>query len=475
MKRLKQLAKDSLVYGLGGILARGVSFFLIPVYTNIFSLSEYGSIEMLVIITNFFVAVLAMGMDSAQSMFFFKLKKKGKVAQAQIVSAIFQWRIIWGIVIVIIVTLIAPILNGWFFNGQLSFKYFVIAFIGAFFVQIMSQSTEVMRLLYRPFSYTGIILGQSILVGILILIIEVLFDLGIFSFFIGIGIASIVFTIIGWYHVRDYLCFDRVYWSLWPQLIRFGAPLVPAELTFYLMSSSDRWFVQYYHGSGALGVFAIGAKFSMLLALVVETFRKAWWPIGLESMHSKDGPETFRMIAILYMSIAIIGIIILTVISPWLVKWMTPPEFYDAWPIIGILAWQSLFYGFFLISSAGIWKSEKMHLNFYLMCVAALVGLLLNWLLVPVFGGTGAAIATAITYFFWVLISMMVSETLWRVGFSWTVLVFQISLGAIFVTWFINDNNKSNFIFVAVIAILVIFLQFIIIKKFTKIKIRNLI
>jgi O-antigen/teichoic acid export membrane protein len=35
MSRLKQLGKDSLIYGIGGIFAKGVSFFLLPVYTRI--------------------------------------------------------------------------------------------------------------------------------------------------------------------------------------------------------------------------------------------------------------------------------------------------------------------------------------------------------------------------------------------------------------------------------------------------------
>ena len=40
----------------------------------------------------------------------------------------------------------------------------------------------------------------------------------------------------------------------------FGAPLVPADLALYFMNSADRWFVQYFHGEEALGIFAVGAK-----------------------------------------------------------------------------------------------------------------------------------------------------------------------------------------------------------------------
>ena len=132
----------------------------------------------------------------------------------------------------------------------------------------------------------------------------------------------------------------------------------------YFMSTADRWFVQYYHGEEALGLFAVGAKFSMLMALVVDTFRKAWWPIAMDAMHSDDGPETFRMIARLYMGLGSAAVVILTFFSPWLVHWLTAPVYREVWPIVGILAWQALFYGFLPDRHpAGIWKAEKTHLN----------------------------------------------------------------------------------------------------------------
>ena len=88
MSRLNQLGKDSAVYGLGGVLAKSVSFFTLPIYTRIFTPADYGTIDMLAVLSSFLGAILVMGMDSAQSMYFFKHKEEGKAAQARIVSAI---------------------------------------------------------------------------------------------------------------------------------------------------------------------------------------------------------------------------------------------------------------------------------------------------------------------------------------------------------------------------------------------------
>ena len=257
--RLKQLVNDGFVYGVGGILAKSVSFFLLPIYTHIFTPAEYGAIEMLTVMSSLLTQILGMGMDSAQSMYFFKHKEKGQKAQARIVSSILQWQLVWGTVTILIATLLSPLLNAAFFNGKLGWDYFAIAFVGSLFTQIMSQSAEVMRLLYRPWGYIGITLAQSLLAAGLVLTAILVFDQGIMGFFLGTAAASFAAATLGWFLIREYLTFERLHVDWWPQLVRFGAPLVPANLALYFMNSADRWFVQYFHGEEALGIFAVGA------------------------------------------------------------------------------------------------------------------------------------------------------------------------------------------------------------------------
>jgi O-antigen/teichoic acid export membrane protein len=465
MLRLKQLGQDSFVYGLGGIMSHGFSFLLIPIYTRVFSLADYGNIEMLIVISSFFGAVLGMGLDSAQSNYFFKVKKEGQDAQARIVSAIIQLRLSFGIGIVLIGTMMAPLLNSWFFQGKLSSEYFVIAFVGVFFSQAMSQSAEIMRLLYRPWSYIAIILSQSILAATIILIFVFIFNEGIFSFFLGTAISSMFVAISGWYQIRSYIQFDKLHWKLWPQLLRFGAPFVPSSMAIYFMTTADRWFVQYYNGEEALGLFAVAAKFSMILSLAVETFRKAWWPIAMEAMHSKDGRVTFRTFARLYMGLACAGVVLLTYLSDYLLQLLTAAEFHNAWPLVGILSWQVVFYGFFLISSGGIWKSEKTYLNIYLSIISAIIGVLLNWILVPTFGGFGAAIATALTFFLWALLSLLISEHYWRVGYPLVRMSLQIVSATIFVATFLWFRPGYTFSIFILTFLLILFL---IISSLTK-------
>lgn len=443
MSRLKQLTKDSVIYGVGGVVAKGVSFFLLPIYTRIFSVGDYGTIEMMLVIVNFLAAFLVLGMDSAQSFYFYEQKQNGLHKQKIVVSAILQWRLLWGLGMILLSTCLAPLINVFFFDASLSLNYFFVAFVGALFSTLLTQSVEVFRLLYRPWSYIGITITNTLLSAGLILLFVLVFNQGLYGYFLGTMIASAVISLFGWFLVRDYVDFSRLHKEWWSRLLKFGVPLLPASFAMYAMAMSDRWFVKYYLGAEALGLYAVGAKFAMIMALAFETFRKAWWPMAMDSMHSDDGPETFRMIARLFMGVGVAGVVYLAFLSPWLVKWMVNHQFHNAYLIVGVLAWQSLFYGFFLISAAGIWKAEKTQVNAILMTLTGGLNILLNYLWVPEYGSVGAASATVVSYFCWNTITLIVSEHYWKIGFPVGWLFTQISLGAT-VTVFMNFAERYN-------------------------------
>ena len=148
-------------------------------------------------------------------------------------------------------------------------------------------------------------------------------------------------------------------------------------------------------------------------------------------MHSEDGRELFRLITRLYFGMGAGGIILLGGAAPWILRLVAGPDYYSGFVVIGALAWQSLFYGAYLIVTPGLWKSKKTYLSTGLLIVSAAVNAGLSWLLVPRLGLLGAALATALAFSFWIALSICVSENLWRVGFRLRTLAFQIGLGVV--------------------------------------------
>lgn len=460
MIHFNKFGKETLIYGFGGILSKSIGFILIPVYTRIFTPSDYGTLEMMAVIISFISAILTMGLDSAQSFFFFEQKKYGIQKQKKVITTILQWRIFWGVIVITIASMLSPLLNIYFFEQKLSFIFFITAFLYALFNTVMSQSIEIFRLLYRPWPYVIIGLIHSIISGICILTLVLYFKQGVFGYFAGSFIATLLLACLSWLLSKDYIDFSTPTFLMLPKILKFGLPLLPASLAFYAMNTMDRWFIQYFHGAEMLGIYAVGTKFALILAIGVETFRKAWWPLALDSMHKNNGEETFRMIGRLYISIGVCAVTGLTIISPWLIRLITPKEFHSAWPIVGILSWQSLFYGFYLIACAGIWKEKKTYITMYLMTVSAGLNMILNYILVPKFGGIGAAIATSTTYLTWVIITMIISERFWRIQFPYKIFFIHISISMLICIIYMFYQTFSNFwilIFIGFVFIIILF------------------
>lgn len=458
--RFKQLGKDSVIYGIGGVAARGIGFFLLPVYTRVFSPSEYGTIEMLIVLNGFLGAVLVMGMDSAQSFYFFEQKEHGKEAQSQLISAILQWRLIFGTIFVAIAMICTPLLNSWFFKGTLDWRHFAIAFSGALFTQIMTQSAEVFRLLYRPWLYIGITLGNTLTSAAIVIALVILFDYGVLGYFVGFAVGAMIVALAGWWGARDYLDLGSWHKEWWPKLIRFGAPLVPAGFAMYVMNTADRWFISHYQGDDALGLYAVGAKFVMLISVAVTTFRQALWPVAMDVMHTDEGPAFFRKMAQFYLGAGCVGVILLTAASQMLVELFTATDFHMAYPVLGVLAWYAIFYGLFLIVGAGIWKSQRTWWTTGTMMVASIVNIGLDFYLVPVFGTIGAAAATSISFFLWNLMALIASERLWHVGYPVFTMAFQLLVGVSSCGWILSlfaDEASSLAIWAsATLSILII-------------------
>jgi O-antigen/teichoic acid export membrane protein len=431
LQGLKQLGKDTILYGLGGVLAKSLSLLLLPVYTRLFSPEDYGIIEMLNLLIAFLMTIMISGTNSAQSFYFFKISDEGEPAQRGIISAVLQWRILWGGICVVFASFCFGTINAGFFRHGLTQGLFLIACATAFFSQLKQQSIEISRLLFRPMNYFGLTIANTLVASGIGLILIIHFRLGVVGYFLGLLSASVILTVIGWYLVKRYLEWTSLRKDWWPDVLKFGVPLIPNGFAMYLLNTSDRWFIANYKGIDELGLYAVGAKFAMTMGMLIQTFRLAWAPVAMKAMQNNEGKSLFRFVGRIYLGLAVSGVILLTASAPKIIDFMVPEEYFQAYPIVGILAWYPVFYGFYLIASTGIWKKEKTAWTPLLMIGAAGLNVFLNSLWVPMYGSLGAAIATSFSFLVWNLAVLSVSEKLWKIDYPYVIFSIQIGLGLV--------------------------------------------
>ena len=69
LDKLKQLTKDTAIYGISTMAARFITFLLVPFYTNIFNPDEYGIITNLYAFIGLMNIIYIYGMDAAYMKF----------------------------------------------------------------------------------------------------------------------------------------------------------------------------------------------------------------------------------------------------------------------------------------------------------------------------------------------------------------------------------------------------------------------
>ena len=62
---LKTLGKETLIYGFGHVMARVITFLLLPLYTHAFTPEEYGSVSLAYAFIGFALIIYKYGMDTA--------------------------------------------------------------------------------------------------------------------------------------------------------------------------------------------------------------------------------------------------------------------------------------------------------------------------------------------------------------------------------------------------------------------------
>ena len=91
-------------------------------------------------------------------------------------------------------------------------------------------------------------LSHSILtIGVTILTV-VYMRTGIVGVFIGRLCAGIVFSIVGYFLLEDWLSVSNFNKVRLKKMLKFSAPLVPSSLAFWVLNSANSFFLLYYFG-----------------------------------------------------------------------------------------------------------------------------------------------------------------------------------------------------------------------------------
>lgn len=408
------------VYMGTSILNKALPFFLLPVMTKYLSPAEYGVLAIFHAILSFAAPIVGMNMQNNITRNFFT-KPKDYIA-----------RLTSNILIILLATTILVVIGlmlyTFFFKtvADIPVKWFIlIPFIAS--LQMINQfNLTILRNQQKAFVY-GIfqILGTLLNLSIS-LILVVAFRYGWEGrAFATCSEAAVLGGIALIYLIKTQYLKWNFDFKVIKEVLGVSIPLIFYSLGGMIIFLSDRLFIDRMVGKEAVGIYAVGYAFGMIVIIFKDALTKTWSPWMYKQLAQTTKDSHIKIVRCTY----IINICMLflalgvTLISYVLLKYMIDIRYASADQIIVWIALGSAvnaMYSLFVPYAVHEGKTRRLAV---IMGFAAVINLLLNYLLISLNGSVGAAQATLLTYIFCLLMNWGYANSIYPMPwFDWKIL-----------------------------------------------------
>jgi O-antigen/teichoic acid export membrane protein len=404
MSKIKRLAGDTVLYGLGSIVPRFLNFLLVRLHTGVFAPEDYGVITKLFAYSAVINVIFMFGMETAYFRFANKEgadeKKIFNIAQTIIIAISAGLSLIF----ILFANPIAEVLDipgKGNFVTWLALILFIDAIVAIPFARLRLQRNAVKFV-------TGKLINIAILVGLNIYFLYIAFDpaRGVGFVVLANLIANafyIIFfsrTLLQWRPAYDRTMFQTMSQYSYPIML-MGLAGMTNEM--FSRVTLEWWLPKnFYPGQSseyALGIFGACYKFAILMNLAIQAFRYAAEPFFFSNASDKNSPQLFARVNHYFIIVCCVLFLSVSVNLDILKYFLKRPAYWEGLEIVPILLLGYLFLGVYYNLSAWFKLTDKTHYGTMITIGGAFITIAANYILIPIAGYVGSSWATVICYF----------------------------------------------------------------------------
>ena len=391
MGRNRSLFNNSIFFAIGNLGSRVVQLLMLPLYTKWLSPADYGVVDLLNNYIN--VLVLFIGLDVADALIIFPLKKK--IDEIKIIfSTAFLFTIFTTIITVIIFYLtyatgVKNMLGTFGDNLWFAFGILVSQAIYRVF-QYFCRGIDRMSV----FSYTGIV-SSFLIAGLSFVLIP---EFGFRGYLTAMILSNILtaFFVIVYSNAFKYFSIKGFDKDVLKDMLKYSIPMIPNILLWWIILSLNRPLLEKYVGLAAIGLFGIACKIPDIIGMVYNFFHPAWITTISEEYGNRDFNKYVNNVLEVVTCVQTFLFIVTMVISKYVFLWFIDERYYSALIYVPLLCVGVVFSNFATFISSIFNANRKTNRMFYSVIIAAFICLVLNFILIPHYGIWGACISIAV-------------------------------------------------------------------------------
>lgn len=442
---IRSFFKDSAIYAIPSIVSRGLSVVLIPLYTRVLTPADYGSFDLFFVFAALVNLTVALEVSQGVARYYSDEKDAGRriaYVSSALWFTIFCYTVFFGAAF-FLGDKLSPLVMGRE-NMEVAFEVGVVyILINGVFYLIQNQ----FRWELRSVDYAIVSLLVTVVTAVLAVTLTYVVVWGLVGLLLGMVGGALTGCLYGLWHLRHSFRF-RFDWSRLKEMLAFSAPLVPAGVAAFVGQYVDRIMINKYLTLDDVGLFGIGFRVASIVGLIIVGFQGALTP--LIYVHFRE-PETRVSLAIIFrvfVSLALLLFLFVSLFAKEILMILAVPAYYGAESIVVFLVPAMLFSNMYIFAP-GAAIEKKTYLILWVSVAGAVINVLLNMLLIPRFGISGAAVAKLIGYSLVFYVYMWFSQKMYHVPHDWRSLINATFLFGI-ASYFVPKMGQSFEVMIAI-------------------------
>ena len=449
MAGIRSLMKDTAIYGLSSIVGRFLNWCLVPLYTIMFAVEEYGVVTYVYSVVALALIILTYGMETG--FFRFANHERWKDPMQVYSTCLISLATTSSVFVIAVLMFLNPVTRWMECQGNPS--YVVVMAVCVAIDAFTALPFSYLRYRKRPIRFAmlrlvniGINIGLNlffILACPAIMksapaLIDWFYDpsYGIGYIFLANLIASVTTLVMlipelkgfGW----------RFNGRLWREMLVYSAPLLVLGVAGIMNQTIDKILYPVLVTDRAaaldgLGIYGANYKIAIVMVMFIQAFRFAYEPFIFAK--SRDQGETKNQAycdAMKYFIIFALFIFMVVMFYLDILKYFISPRYFSGLSVVPIIMIAELFFGVFFNLSLWYKLTDKTVWGMWFSLLGLAVTIVLNIVLVPRMGYMGCAWAAFACYGVMMLTSYFVGQAKYPLSYPLKSITLYVFTAAVF-------------------------------------------
>lgn len=475
LQDIKNTIKQSAIYGLSRISLKFVSFVITPVISIYFTVGEYGILDRFERVWQIIFAISLFGMETAL-LRWYTLTNDNENKKSLIFTILIYLTAI-NVIMFIIGFIFSDSFSYLIFNDSYYSNIIIFTFLIACFEALMVVPLSLLRAENKPGQYLLITISGTIIALLLQLYFLIYSNNKLEGIFISKFIAPCLTFIflIPFLIRRTSLKFN---FNILKEIVAFSFPLMLTGVVSTLLNSVNRFILGFIGKPDDVGLFSLASNISGILTFIlISPFQLAFNAIFWQKLKDSNAARFFTKSVTYSFLLYVWGALVISLLIPYIIKIYIPtkPAYWESQKLVSILSMSLVFYGMLTISYMSYHHAKRNDLIFYFQSGALVLNIVLNYLLIPIWGMFGAAFSTLISFYLLIFFMYYFSGKFYFIKYESLKLyiIFILAVIMIFVFQYFNIQPKWLDITLRIIACATFPLLLLPLKIYEKIEIET--